>query len=134
MRGLDVAFIRTFVSVSGRASVTAAANALGLTLVFREPVLTGQREGGIAWRSVFEAGGLEAAATAMRADLAVGAWLASTLPPGLRRLPASCGLPGLPRFSVGLLMPRSPKGPVAALGALLRASAVGMASAGKRSG
>ena len=65
------------------------------TCVFRPAVLAALREHGVAWRSVFENGSMEATLATVRAGLAVSAWLASTVPPDLDILPAGSGLPEL---------------------------------------
>ncbi len=49
---------------------------------------------------------MEAALATVRADLAVSAWLASTIPPDLDILPSSFGLPELPAFAINLHLPR----------------------------
>ncbi len=76
------------------------------TCAFRPAVLAALGECGLAWRTVFENGSVEATAATVRADLAVTAWLASIVPAGLDILPAGCGLPGLPSFAVNLHVPR----------------------------
>lgn len=70
--------------------------------VFKPAVLTALngRDGG--WRTVFENGGLEATFATVRADLAVSAWLATTVPPDLAILPPAPGLPDLPVFAITL--------------------------------
>ena len=64
--------------------------------------LTGHR---VEWRTVFENGSMEAALATVRADMAVSAWLASTIPPDLDILPSSFGLPELPAFAINLHFP-----------------------------
>ena len=76
------------------------------TCAFRPAVLTALREHDLTWRTVFENGGIEATAATVRADLAVTAWLASTVPPELDILSAGSGLPELPNFAITLLPPR----------------------------
>ena len=56
---------------------------------------------------------MEAALATVRADLAVSAWLASTLPPDLDILPSSFGLPELPAFAINLHLPRHQAGAAA---------------------
>lgn len=77
------------------------------TCAFRPAVLEALRDHGWAWRTVFENGGLGATTAIVRADLAVTAWLASMVPPGLDVLPADAGLPALPPFAISLHVPRS---------------------------
>ena len=55
---------------------------------------------------MFESGSIEATTATVRADLAVTAWLAFTVPGDLQVLPAEAGLPGLPPFAVNLHLPR----------------------------
>ena len=45
---------------------------------------------------------MEATVATVRADLAVSAWLASTVPPDLDILAAGSGLPELPSFAISL--------------------------------
>ena len=73
---------------------------------FRPAVLAALVEHGLAWRTVFENGSLEATAATVQADLAVTARLASTVPAELDILPAGSGLPKLPSFAVSLYLPR----------------------------
>lgn len=80
------------------------------TCAFRPAVLTALREHGLTWRTVFENGGIEATTATVRADLAVTAWLASTVPPELDILAAGCGLPELPSFAISLLLSRDGTG------------------------
>ena len=70
--------------------------------VFKPAVLTALdgRDGG--WRTVFENGGLEATFATVRADLAVSAWLATTVPADLDVLSPEVGLPDLPAFAITL--------------------------------
>jgi DNA-binding transcriptional LysR family regulator len=70
--------------------------------VFKAPVLAALdgRDGG--WRTVFENGGLEATFATVRADLAISAWLATTVPQDLAVLPSAAGLPDLPVFAITL--------------------------------
>ena len=76
------------------------------TCAFRPAVLAALAGHGTGWRTVFENGSMEAALATVRADLAVSAWLASTLPPDLDILPSSFGLPELPAFALNLHLPR----------------------------
>ena len=76
------------------------------TCAFRPAVLAALAGHGTGWRTVFESGSMEAALATVRADLAVSAWLASTLPPDLDILPSSFGLPELPAFALKLHLPR----------------------------
>jgi DNA-binding transcriptional LysR family regulator len=72
------------------------------TCAFRPTVLAALTGHGTGWRTVFENGSIEAALATVRADLAVSAWLASTIPPDLDILPSSFGLPELPAFAINL--------------------------------
>ncbi len=84
------------------------------TCAFRPAVLDALRARGGTWRAVFEGGGLEATTAAVRADLAVTAWLASSIPPGLDALPDDAGLPGLPSFAINLHLSRTDTRPATA--------------------
>ena len=81
------------------------------TCVFRPALLAALTEHGRDWRIVFENGSYEATMAAVRADLAVSAWLDVTVPPDLQILapgtgPASrsspASLPQLPSFAINL--------------------------------
>jgi DNA-binding transcriptional LysR family regulator len=69
---------------------------------FRPAVLAMLEDQGVAWRTVFENGSIEATRATVEADLAVTAWLGSTVPPDLAILGAESGLPSLPSFAVML--------------------------------
>lgn len=70
--------------------------------VFRPAVLHALKRQGRASRTVFEDGGLDATRAVVRMDLAVSAWLASTVPADLAILSAEPGLPELPCFAITL--------------------------------
>lgn len=76
------------------------------TCAFRPVVLSALRDQGFEWRTVFENGNIEATTATVRTDLAVTAWLASTVPADLEILGADAGLPALPNFSINLHLPR----------------------------
>lgn len=69
---------------------------------FKPAMLAALSGWGGVWRTVFDNGGLEATFTVVRADLAVSAWLAGTLPGDLAVLPSDAGLPDLPAFAITL--------------------------------
>ena len=73
---------------------------------FRPAVLAALRDCGRTWRTVFESGTLEATTAMVRTDLAVTAWLAFTVPPGLEVLSPESGLPALPPYAINLHLPR----------------------------
>ncbi len=83
------------------------------TCAFRPAVQAALTGHGVGWRAVFENGGMEAALGTVRADMAVSAWLASTIPPDLDILPSSFGLPELPAFAINLHLPRHHAGAAA---------------------
>ena len=83
------------------------------TCAFRPAALAALTGHGTGWRTVFESGSMEAALATVRADLAVSAWLISTIPPDLDILPSSFGLPELPAFAVNLHLPRHHSGAAA---------------------
>ena len=72
------------------------------TCAFRPALLDSLARHGRDWRLKFENGSLEATAATVRADLAVSAWLASTVPADLQILPSQAGLPELPLFAINL--------------------------------
>jgi DNA-binding transcriptional LysR family regulator len=82
------------------------------TCAFRPAVIAALERDGRAWRTVFENGNLEATAATVRADLAVSAWLAGTVPADLQILSASSGLPDLPAFAINLHVPAHVPAPV----------------------
>ncbi|CAB3747442.1 HTH-type transcriptional regulator HdfR [Paraburkholderia solisilvae] len=82
------------------------------TCAFRSRILELLGESQIGWRTVFESGNIEATRVTVRGDLAVTAWLASTVPADMDILSAESGLPTLPTFAITLQM-TSGAGPVA---------------------
>lgn len=72
------------------------------TCAFRTTVLDELRKRELPWRTVFENGSIDATAATVRSDLAITAWLASTVPPELDILPPESGLPELPGFAINL--------------------------------
>jgi DNA-binding transcriptional LysR family regulator len=83
------------------------------TCVFRPVVLEALQDRGVSWRAVFEHGNIEATAATVRTDLAVTAWLVSTVPSDLAILSSEDGLPDLPNFAVNLHLPRHAASPAA---------------------
>jgi DNA-binding transcriptional LysR family regulator len=69
---------------------------------FRPTVLQALHERSIEWRTVFESGNIEATTATVRSDLAVAAWLASTVPADLDILGVTDELPALPGFAISL--------------------------------
>ncbi|WP_224543107.1 LysR family transcriptional regulator [Mesorhizobium sp. CA16] len=82
------------------------------TCAFRPAVLAALGEHGLDWRTVFENGNIDATTATVRSDLAVTAWLASTVPADLDIL-SDAGLPALPNFSVNLHLPKHAAAPAA---------------------
>lgn len=72
------------------------------TCVFQQAVDDALRANDIAWRTVFQNGNFEATVSTVRMDMAVTAWLPSTVPAELQMLPAHAGLPSLPDFAIHL--------------------------------
>ena len=72
--------------------------------VFRPAIATALAHEGIAWRTVFESGNIEATAATVRSDVAVTAWLASTVPADLE-IVRHRALPPLPDFALCLKLP-----------------------------
>lgn len=79
------------------------------TCAFRPLVLRALQRAEIEWRTVFE-NGIEATRAIVRTDLAVTAWLTSTVPADLIPLGPESDLPDLPNFSINLHLPRSGAG------------------------
>jgi DNA-binding transcriptional LysR family regulator len=79
---------------------------------FRPAVQDALAQHGRDWRVAFENGSLEATTAAVRADLAVGVWLAGTAPPDLQILAPDAGLPRLPPFAINLHIPVHALSPV----------------------
>ncbi len=77
------------------------------TCAFRPAVLAALRDHDASWRTVSESGSAEATTATVRADLAVGAWLAFAVPPSLAILPADAGLPALPPLAINLHLSRN---------------------------
>ncbi|TIX89077.1 LysR family transcriptional regulator [Rhizobium sp. P44RR-XXIV] len=76
------------------------------TCAFRSSVFAALSSGGRRWRTVFENGNIEATTATVRTDLAVTAWLASTVPADLDILSSEEGLPELPVFAINLHLPK----------------------------
>ncbi len=75
---------------------------------FRPALLAALGQQKRAWRAVFENGSLDSALATVRMDLAVSAWLRSTVPADLAILPPEAGLPDLPSFAITLHRPDRP--------------------------
>ncbi|MFK0165568.1 LysR family transcriptional regulator [Rhizobium sp. NPDC090279] len=76
------------------------------TCAFRASVFAALNKDGLRWRTVFENGNIEATTATVRTDLAVTAWLASTVPADLDILTVEQGLPELPVFAINLHLPK----------------------------
>lgn len=72
------------------------------TCAFRPIVLKALDDRDLTWRTTFESGSIDATRATIRADLAVTAWLASTVPADLDILPIGGNLPELPSFAINL--------------------------------
>ncbi|HYD63256.1 MAG TPA: LysR substrate-binding domain-containing protein [Noviherbaspirillum sp.] len=108
--------IERLVWVSARDGRAAGMRPLPLCLVsetcaFRPLIFAALESANIEWRVVFENSSIEATSATVGADLAVTAWLASTVPAGLDILGTESGLPALPDFGINLHMPRSGASP-----------------------
>jgi DNA-binding transcriptional LysR family regulator len=73
---------------------------------FRAPIREVLQQEGIAWRSVSEFTNTSAQVATVAADIAVMAWMATTVPNGFDVLGPESGLPPLPPFMVNLYLPR----------------------------
>lgn len=74
---------------------------------FRAPIRDALQQAGIEWRSVSEVTNTTAQVATVAADIAVMAWMASTVPEGLEVLGRDSGLPPLPPFTVNLYLPKA---------------------------
>lgn len=93
------------------------------TCAFRPAVLATLQDQDRAWRTVFENGNIEATTATVRADLAVTAWLVSTVPPDLEILGPDKAPTSLPLFAINLHLPKGPVAkPVSELARYLRES------------
>ena len=86
---------------------------IGETCAFRPVIFEALRRAGVAWRTVFANGGVEAITATVLTDLAVTVSLAATVPPGLDVLESRSGLPELANFAINLHLPRAPMTPIA---------------------
>lgn len=77
------------------------------TCAFRPALLSALQDQGRQWRTVFESGSIEATTATVRADLAVTAWLASTVPADLEILSADKAPTDLPSFAINLHLPKA---------------------------
>jgi DNA-binding transcriptional LysR family regulator len=82
------------------------------TCAFRPVVFDALRRAGLAWRTVYGNGGVEAITATVLTDLAVTASLAATVPPGVDILTPQSGLPDLATFAINLHLPRAPASPI----------------------
>ena len=73
---------------------------------FRAPIREALQKAGIEWRSVSEVTNTSAQVATVAADIAVMAWMASTVPSHLEVLGPDTGLPLLPPFMVNLYLPK----------------------------
>lgn len=102
--------IEKLVWVGARAGIAHLKRPLPVSLVtdtcaFRPLVLGALEAKGIPWRALFENGNIEATRATVRTDLAVTAWLASTVPADLDILAPDATLPELPSFAISLHLP-----------------------------
>ncbi|WP_230530253.1 LysR family transcriptional regulator [Microvirga roseola] len=74
---------------------------------FRAPIRETLMKAGIEWRSVSEVTNTTAQVATVAADIAVMAWMASTVPDGLEVIGPEAGLPPLPPFMVNLYLPKN---------------------------
>lgn len=77
------------------------------TCAFRPAVLAALENQRRTWRTVFENGNIEATTATVRADLAVTAWLISTVPADLEILKGDKAPSDLPPFAINLHLPKS---------------------------
>jgi DNA-binding transcriptional LysR family regulator len=109
--------IERLVWVGARGGIAYLKRPLPISMVsescaFRPVVLRALGEKNLEWRTVFESGNIEATTATVKSDLAVTAWLASTVPSDLAILGLDADLPTLPDFAITLHLP-SNGGPAA---------------------
>jgi DNA-binding transcriptional LysR family regulator len=102
--------VERLVWVGARGGSAASRRPLPLSIVtdtcaFRPVIFQALQECHIAWRTLFENGGIEGTRATVEADLAVTAWLVPTVPPGLVILDENDGLPALSSFAINLHLP-----------------------------
>jgi DNA-binding transcriptional LysR family regulator len=102
--------VERLVWVGARGGVAHLKRPLPISMVaescaFRPAVLQALRKGNLGWRTVFESGNIEATTATVRSDLAITAWLASTVPSDLEILGLESNLPTLPNFAISLHLP-----------------------------
>lgn len=73
---------------------------------FRPSIVGAMAGQGRDWRRICETRDMLGAIATIEADLAVGVFLRSTVPPALAPVPPEAGLPALPRFSINLYLGR----------------------------
>jgi DNA-binding transcriptional LysR family regulator len=76
------------------------------TCVFRPAIFAALESKDIDWRIVFDNASIEATSATVRTDLAVTAWLGSTVPADLEILGPDSGLPMLPKYAISLYLPK----------------------------
>jgi DNA-binding transcriptional LysR family regulator len=72
------------------------------TCAFRPAVLEALWNRNLEWRTMFESGSIDATCATVRTDLAITAWLESTVPSDLNILRDDERLPALPDFAINL--------------------------------
>lgn len=117
--GGDVLFTEPLVWVGALGGTAWQTDPLPLALgdpscAFRVPIMEALTGWGRDWRRACECRDDAGVMAVIGADLAVGAFLRSTLPPTLAPVPREAGLPPLPAFSVNLYAPKRAASPVVA--------------------
>ncbi|MDB6047826.1 MAG: yofA 2 [Pseudomonas sp.] len=89
--------------------------------IFREMLFERLDRDAIPWRIVFDNASIEATTAMVRTEMAVTAWLSSTIPEGLNILGPESGLPDLGDFAIELHFAKGePSAAALALGGLIR--------------
>jgi len=110
--GGEVLLRDQLVWVGGRNGKAHLADPLPITLgnpncIFRAACLGALANADLSWRAVVDNANMLAVYSALEADLAVTALLASTVPEGLAVLGPEAGLPGLPPFCINMYLPKT---------------------------
>jgi DNA-binding transcriptional LysR family regulator len=82
------------------------------TCAFRKPAVAALAELNRDWRRACETRDMLGVVASIEADIAIGAFLRSTLPPSLAPVPPEAGLPPLPMFNVNLYLRQGSLSPV----------------------
>lgn len=126
-RGAEILFRERLVWAACRCGVAPEQEPLPVSVweegcVWRQAGLDGLEKMGRAWRIAFQSAHISGQRAAILADLAVAPLPASTIGGDIVEAPARYGLPPLPDYALGLMMPDDPNPAVLAAADHLRAA------------